>query len=183
MVNRKTPWIKSAYKIFANEGPQALKVEAIARQVNKSKSSFYHFFVDMDNFIDELLSYHLKRAAIIAEKEKACSNVDPELFEVLITYKEDLLFNRQLRIHRKEERYRQCFEQTSREVANAISEIWAEALGIPNQSFLAELVLNLSMENFFLQITEETLNHTWLKKYVSELKAMVVAIKQQGSGQ
>jgi AcrR family transcriptional regulator len=44
----KQPWINHGYRTFAYEGPTGLKVERLARQVGKSKSSFYHLFADLD---------------------------------------------------------------------------------------------------------------------------------------
>jgi AcrR family transcriptional regulator len=171
--NIKQPWILIGYEIFAKEGPKGLKVEVIARKVQKSKSSFYHLFADIDCFVEVLLSYHLERSSIIAENEKRCKNVNPELLNLLIDVKQDLLFNRQLRIHRNIPEFKQCFEKSSRDVAEAILGIWAEMLGLHNNVNLAEIVLNLSIENFYLQITEETLTLEWLANYINDLQLMV----------
>ena len=169
----KQPWILVGYEIFALEGPQGLKVEVLARRVNKNKSSFYHHFADLEVFTDILLQYHLERAKLIAEREKQCKNVVPELLHVLLECKEDLLFNRQLRIHRNVPSFKTCFEKASQEVGEAIIEIWAEAIGLKANTHLAHLVLNLSLENFYLQITPETLTYEWLVDYITQLKTMV----------
>lgn len=50
-------------------------------------------------------------------------------------------------------------------------------LGLSGNSNLAQIVLTLSLENFYLQITEETLTYEWLLKYVNELKTMVTAFQ------
>ncbi|MEO1261159.1 MAG: TetR/AcrR family transcriptional regulator [Bacteroidota bacterium] len=169
----KSIWILTGYKLFAAGGPNALKVEVISRQVKKSKSSFYHLFGDLEMFTGQLLNYHLKRAKIIAEKERQCRNVVPELLHVILEMKEDLLFNRQLRIHRNNEGFKNCFEKASQEVGEAIVGIWADELNLKGNSKLAHMVLNLAIENFYLQITPETLNYEWLVNYVNDLKLMV----------
>ena len=151
------PWILIGYKTFALSGPDALSVEGLAREVGKSKSSFYHHFADLDIFISFLLEYHLQRASIIAEEERKCQNIDPELLEVLVAFREDLLFNRRLRVHRDQPRYATCFQTSSMEVGEAIIGIWSEALGLQGNSHLAMMVMQLTLENFYLQITEETL--------------------------
>lgn len=178
MKDNKAPWILAAYALFAKGGPDALKVEVIARQVGKNKSSFYHYFANLDIFTDHLLDYHLERTKIIADKERQCKNVDPELIEVIIEVKQDLLFNRQLRIHRDNPKYCTCLQQAGHEVRGAILGIWADALNLNHQTYLAELVLNLSLENFYLQITEETLNYNWLSNYIRDLQTMVRAFQQ-----
>ena len=85
-------WILCGYEIFSREGLNGLKVEVIARRVQISKSSFYHHFADLECFTEMLLNYHLLRAEIISEKEKLCKNVNPELINLLLEFKQDLLF-------------------------------------------------------------------------------------------
>lgn len=166
-------WIKEAYAVFAKEGPRGLQVEQLARLVGKSKSSFYHHFVDVENFTQLLLDYHYERSEWIAEQEQQCANVIPELLEFILTIKTDLLFNRQLRIHRQQPHFSQCFEATNKLVGEAIVGLWAKELGLTHNTKLANMVLMLSLENFYLQITEETLNYPWLEGYVLQLKKMV----------
>jgi AcrR family transcriptional regulator len=175
--NSKQPWILVGYNIFSIEGQRGLKVEVIARKVGKSKSSFYHHFADIEIFIEALLNYHLERAIVIADMEKGCKNVVPDLLNVLIEVKEDLLFNRQLRINRQIPAFKNCFEKSSKAVGDAILGIWAEMLGLGDNSHLAQIVLNLSLENFYLQITEDTLTYEWLLNYVNDLKKMVNAFQ------
>lgn len=175
------PWIQAGYKRFAADGPSALTVEGLSRAVGKSKSSFYHHFADLDIFISFLLQYHLHRAEIIAEEERKCTNIDPELLEVLVHFREDLLFNRQLRVHRDQPRYASCFQSSSMEVGEAIIGIWSEALGLTGNSRLAMMVMQLTLENFYLQITEETLNLPWLQAYFRQLKQMVDGFQRESS--
>jgi AcrR family transcriptional regulator len=169
----KQSWILCGYDLFSKEGPKGLKIEVIARLVKKNKSSFYHHFADLEIFTEILLKFHLERAAIIAEKERQCKTVVPDLLNLLIEVKQDLFFNRQLRIHRNIKEFKDCFEQSSKKVGEAIVGIWADALGLSNNSNLAGIVLNLSLENFYLQITEETMTYNWLENYINELRLMV----------
>jgi AcrR family transcriptional regulator len=175
----KLAWIHCGYEIFSKEGPKGLKIEVIARQVKKSKSSFYHHFADLDLFTETLLNYHLERAKIIAVKESHCKNVIPELLNTLLEVKQDLLFNRQLRINRNVTLFKECFEKSSKEVGEAILGIWAETLCLSENSNLAAIVLNLSIENFYLQITKETLTYDWLESYVNNLQNMVKEFKRK----
>lgn len=172
-------WILCGYERFAREGTAGLKIEVMAKAVFKSKSSFYHHFADTEVFTEWLLQYHLERAQLMAERELACQNIVPELLHVILEFKQDLLFNRQLRVHRDVPAFKTCFEKANAFVGGAIVQLWANELGLRDQSHLAGLVLNLSMENFFLQITEDTLTYEWLSQYVFDLKKMVAAFQQQ----
>lgn len=180
MKDKMQPWIEAGYELFAGEGPSALKVEVMARQVHTSKSSFYHHFADLDLFTAHLLEYHLVRARMIAEREAACQCVDPDLLEVILEFKQDLLFNRQLRVNRDQAAFRACFEQVNALVGGAILELWACDLGLTAKTGLAQMVLNLTLENFFLQITAETMTYPWLKSYFQDIRNMVGHFQVEG---
>ncbi|MCI4671447.1 MAG: TetR/AcrR family transcriptional regulator [Bacteroidia bacterium] len=170
------PWIHEGYRVFAKEGPGGLKVERLSKSISKNKSSFYHHFADLDIFVDFLLNYHLDQAEVMAEKERACESL-PELLSVIIEHKQDLLFNRQLRIHRERKDFERCFNITSQLVFGSILDLWSSVLGLTENTYLSKLVLTLSMENFFLQITEESLTAEWLQNYFIQLKNMVDQFK------
>jgi AcrR family transcriptional regulator len=171
------PWVETAYEIFAIEGPDSLKIESLSRNVKKNKSSFYHHFADLDVFTDILIEHHINQVVIIAEKEKHSQNLE-ELIEVILEYKIDLLFNRQLRINRENTKFEEAFMKTNTITVPAILEVWAKIIGLQENSYLAELVLRLSLENFYLQITYETLNRDWLMNYVNELATLVQEFKK-----
>ena len=172
------PWLTAGYEIFSQEGPNGLKVERLARIVGKSKSSFYHHFADLEIYTSFLLEYHMKQVDVLFEKEKACQRVVPDLLHILVEHKEDLLFNRQLRVHRSVPAFQKCFEKANQLSVESIVGIWAEALGLEHESYLAQMVLMLTMENFYLQITEETLTYEWLENYIFQLQNMVQAFKK-----
>jgi AcrR family transcriptional regulator len=84
------------YKIFADEGPEGIQVERLARMLGVSKSSFYHFFVDKEIFVSELIKLHLKHAQRYVAEIKKLDNFDPEFIDLLVAGKEIILFHRQL---------------------------------------------------------------------------------------
>ena len=172
MSDTQKPWINKGYRVFALEGPTGLKVERLARSVGRNKSSFYHHFADSELFIELLLDHHLEQAMIMGEKEKRASDFEG-LIAILVEHKVDLLFNRQLRIHRENPEFQRCFTKTNEIVGASILALWSRELGLSDNSYLARLVLKLSMENFFLQITDETLNKRWLHDYFAQLRMMV----------
>lgn len=161
------------HMLFARQGPTGLKIEVLAKQVGKSKSSFYHHFADTEVFTEQLLSYHMERVQRIADLERQCLRVVPDLLRLLVTVEEDLLFNRQLRSHRTVLAFRKCIEITDREIAKAILPTWAEAFGLADRPEVARLMLNLVIDNFYLQLTNQTLTYEWLLTYVRELRLMV----------
>lgn len=67
--DKKYIWLQLGYELFATKGPKELKIEILAKKVGKSKSSFYHFFADLELFVEELLKYHIEQSYTIAKKE------------------------------------------------------------------------------------------------------------------
>lgn len=166
----KDIWIEKGYELFALEGKSGMKVEPLAKLVGKSKSSFYHYFADMELFVEQLLDYHLHQSHVMAIKEQEAKNVDPELIEVLVEHKMDLLFNRQLRIHQNNPLFAATLESSNEIVGKAFVYMWASDLGLQLSAKQTEGFFILAMENFFLQINSDNLNQSWLKQYFASLK-------------
>lgn len=171
-MNREQIWIAKGYEIFAFEGPAGLKIERLAKAVVKNKASFYHFFADMDVFISHLLDHHLCAAYTMAEKESKAAD-QRQLIAVFIEHKVDLLFNRQLRIHRDKKGFKECFIKTNEISVPAILPIWQKIIGLEQEHYLSQMVFMLSIENFFLQISDDTLNESWLSNYFESIKQLV----------
>lgn len=166
----KEIWIKKGYEIFATLGQSGLKIEPLAKKVGKSKSSFYHHFADLELFIDNLLKHHIEQSKIIAKKEQKSKNIDPELINILLEHKIDLLFNRQLRINQNIKSFALTLEQSNKNVGDAFVTVWIEDLGLQLSKKQIEGIFTLALENFFLQINTETLNYDWLSNYFRSLK-------------
>lgn len=172
MKDIENPWLTVGYRSFAYDGPNSLKIERIAKAVDKNKSSFYNLFVDLTIFKLRLLDFHFEQAKHIAEKESNAKN-EQQLIEILINHKVDLLFNRQLRFHRENPDFEKCFNKINNITFPALMPLWKEIIGLSDNSFLAEMVLALSIDNFYLQITDTTLNERWLKSYFKNIREMI----------
>ncbi|WP_394751001.1 TetR/AcrR family transcriptional regulator [Spongiimicrobium salis] len=171
-------WIEEGYHFFASQGPGEMRVERLAKTIGKNKSSFYHFFATIEILQEELLQYHLTQICAMANAlEKAITLED--LTAILLDNKTHLLFNRQLRIHRQKPEFEHYLHKTNAVAGTAIMEVWKNMLELKNNSYLARLVLKLSVDNFFLQITEAQLDRDWLNTYFLQLREMVQAFKNK----
>lgn len=170
-------WLEAGYKYFAYGGPKELKIERLSKEVEKNKSSFYHFFADLEVFTESLLEFHLSRAKNISRKESNAKN-EEELISIIINHKIDLLFNRQLRIHRDNQAFKKCLSRINQFSIQGLLPVWKNIISLSGNSPLAKMVLHLSLENFYLQITEETLNKAWLKAYFADIRKMVLLFQQ-----
>lgn len=173
MSKNKTAWLLTGYSLFASEGPQGLRVEVLARMMHKSKSSFYHHFGDLEGFMHHLLLFHEERGNDIALRAQSCEKMVPDLLHLFLDVKEDILFNRQLRIQRDNPEFNRCFKKASGMVEEAFLSIWSTSLGLGEQIYLARIILNLTVENFYLQVTAESLTEAWLMDYLKGIQRMV----------
>lgn len=173
MNDNKEIWIKTGYENFAITGQSGLKIEPLAKKVGKNKSSFYHYFADLELYIDELLEYHIKQSSIIAEKEKKATSINPELIEIIVEHKIDILFNRQLRINRDNKKLFKTLEKSNEIIGNDFVMLWVRDLELKLNQKQLESIFELAIENFYLQINAENLNPQWLADYFNNLKRIV----------
>jgi len=166
-------WVKTGYEILAYSGIQGLKIESLAKKVGISKSSFYHHFADLEVFVNFLLNYHIEQSYIIAEKEKKCKNINPDLINILVEHKTDLLFNRFLRIHRENKTYNKTLIKSNQIVGNQFVLIWVNELKLNISPKQLEGIFELALENFYLRISPELMNKKWLTEYFDNLKKVI----------
>ncbi len=174
MKDTRNLWLDLGYKIFATEGDKGLKIEAMAKQLGISKSSFYHHFVDLSIFKDYLLEHHLEQYKIVAEKENSVDSINPGLIDVIVEHKIDFLFNRQLRINQHLELHKDILDEASREVGQEFIKIWVKELDLKLSYEQLEGLFELALENFFLRINYDNLNHDWLSAYFERFKSIVL---------
>lgn len=170
MTEKGKIWIIKGYETFAFFGAIGLKVEQLAKDVGISKSSFYHHFSDLDIFIEELLQHHLEMSTVISQKEKLAKTINPELINILLEHKTDLLFNRQLRINSNKSNYKDTLLKSNYIVGNDFIKLWLLDTNLNILQNQAEGLFELALENFFLQINSDNLNKTWLENYFENLK-------------
>lgn len=177
MQTPKETWINTGYGIFALQGENSLKIEAIAKLVGVSKSSFYHFFADLEIFKELLMANHLQQSKIMAEKERNAQSLVPELVNILVEHKIDLLFNRQLRINQQQKLYSKTLAQSNKIVGTEFINIWSRDLGtsLSTQQFMG--IYELAVENFYLQINDTNLNYEWLSAYFTNLKKVIKSLE------
>lgn len=169
-------WLDAGYAEFAAAGPAALKIEALARLVGISKSSFYHRFGDLDGFQQQLLQRHFDRVRIIAEKERQCKSIDPDLIRILLEHRQDLLFQRRLRMHRSDAAFAECIGKCDQISGAAFIGVWKRDLKLSLPESLWLETFSLALENFYGLIAEDSLNEKWLGDYFRNLKKTLIGL-------
>jgi len=162
-------WLQAGYQRFAELGPEGLKVEPLAKKAGVSKSSFYHHFADTTGFVEALCNLHLRQCHLIADKERNCKTINPDLIAVLISHKTDLFFNRQLRVLRKNPLFKATLQKADALTAEYFVKLWINELNLPYSVQQLQGMFELALENFYLQLTPDNLTEAWLKAYFDSL--------------
>ena len=170
--DRKIIWIKVGYEIFAMKGLSGLQVEPIAKIVGKNKSSFYHLFADIEIFLDELLIYHITQVKLMCEKESKAHNFNPDIINIFVEHKIDILFNKQLRINHQNTEFRKALKITDVGLAEVYTFLLRTDLKLNLKQKGIDSFFQLALNNFFLQINADNLNFGWLASYFDEIKRL-----------
>lgn len=176
MKTTKLTWIIAGYNLVSDAGFDALKVEHIAKEIGKNKSSFYHYFGDLENFELELVAYHFELSKAFSINVQACESIIPDLVHVLIEHKTDIFFHKQLRLKIETADFKKYQESVFKLFEQSMLENWQHFTQLDN-AFLATKFLNLISENFLLQITKKNYHFEWLKQYIIDQTQLLREIK------
>ncbi|MEM9822482.1 MAG: TetR/AcrR family transcriptional regulator [Bacteroidota bacterium] len=176
---KKQEWIEKGYELVAKDGFNCLGVELMAKVVNKSKSSFYHYFGDLDGFKEELLKHHLTSSHYFAQRVAQCKNIHPETLEVLLEHQTDVFFHKQLRINRGDLGFEQYIEKVFEIYEMAIVDKWIAYFDLQKKTLFVRTFNRFITEHFCLLITQESYTYDWLANYVQQLAEMLQQMKAE----
>lgn len=166
-------WLGTGYQLFGQEGPDGLQVERMARMLGLNKSGFYHYFGDLDTFIDDLLQMHRTNGEQFTEKFRQARSFDPDFYNVLLSSKPTVLFHMQLVRFRHEERYHLFYQELNAMVDPVVVRVFAPHVGLENQRELASRFFGQARDMFYSRITEEKMNEAFLRGLISEVRALI----------
>ncbi|MBL7845702.1 MAG: TetR/AcrR family transcriptional regulator [Cyclobacteriaceae bacterium] len=171
-VNTQQKWIEIGYTIFSQEGPEGLQVERLARILDLNKSGFYHYFGDLDSFIDQLFDYHVLKAQEIALQFRNAARLDPDLFYILIAFKPSILFHMQLVRNRHIKKFLDLYKTVNAMVDPEIMRLFSDFIDLRNHHELVASFYDLSRDMFYARITEENMNELFLRNLLGEVREL-----------
>lgn len=176
-MEKKKEWLKLGYELVAKEGFEQLSINTIARKMDKSKSSFYHYFGELENFKIELLEYHHQQAQFFCTQIKECEDINPGLIHLLLVYKLDMFFHKQVRINRNKSAYKKNIETVFELYEEVILDKWAIFLDLGYHKIFLKKFNRFMAEHFFLSITQDEYHLEWLTQYLNDIAEMISQIK------
>ena len=170
-------WLETGYRHFAEKGPDNLSINKLSKELNSSRASFYHYFGDIDVFIDELLAMHWKIALDFTRQGKVeCKKLFPDLYNILAEHPIPLKFSIQLFRHRNTPAYNFLFIKTyeSSAMSFVLKLFSREYKLVQSESELLKLWLTVG-ETWYSRLTLEDLSATTLQENAEEILNTVVS--------
>jgi AcrR family transcriptional regulator len=178
----KSVWLQHGYSLFAAHGFSGLKVEVLARNVGKSKSSFYHHFSDVEAFTTLLLKMHNQRAAEMAEQLEAIAGGNGIIDQVFISFRDDMLFHRQLRINRHVPEYQQCIAEVMAIIEPPFVQFLSDILDLSDSKPAVRSLFSFCVDHFLLKITATDFSSDWINQYYQDVSQLVKQLRSIPSG-
>ena len=123
-MDNKEKWIKTGYELFGEIGALALNVEKLSNLVGLNRSSFYHYFGDMEVFESALLWHHVERFKHFGLLMKDYTEFEQLFGEEIMQHKAELAFQRTLLINQSVARYKACSEDSRQYTEAKTYELW-----------------------------------------------------------
>ncbi len=167
--DKKIIWVEAGYRRFASYGEIGLTVEAIARDLGRNKSSFYHYFGELQVLKADMLQHHLEASNSVGKKIADAEVLDPDALSIVVEHKADFLFHKQLKLATGQE-YKDCYDKAFEYVRGPLLSKLREEFDLKDKQLFSEALLTLVTDNFLLRIQEATLTIPWLRDYLKELR-------------
>jgi Bacterial regulatory proteins, tetR family len=114
----KQKWIEKGYEHFALYGPDSLSINKLSKEIGSPRASFYHYFGDIEVFIEDLLDMHWQiNQQFCSIGALECKKYFPDFYLLLEQYPIPLQFSKQLFLNRNKPAYNYFFAKTYHIVA------------------------------------------------------------------
>jgi AcrR family transcriptional regulator len=146
--DNRQKWITTGYDLFSEIGPEALNVEKLSNIVGLNRSSFYHYFGDMELFETALLKYHMGCYENFGEIIKGYEKFEQLFTDQVYDHKVSLAFQRQLMINQGISRYKQCHDDSRKYTEQKTFELWSVFSKIKEETS-AEWILFRALRDYY----------------------------------
>jgi len=167
----KLEWIRTGYSLFARDSKSALNVDKIAKVVGKSRSSFYHNFYDLEDFRDQLFSYHYEQAKKFQKTSILIDDLFPEFIQLMVKYKDWVFFQKQIFLLRFEDpRYLEAFDKVRSVTEEHTASLWIKTAGL-GKSPVSQIrqFFFVIRENFYTRLDYDNWTVEAILKEITEI--------------
>jgi AcrR family transcriptional regulator len=172
-------WTEEGYSLFAHEGLHGLQVERLSRIVHLNKSSFYHYFGDMEAYCGEIIKLHEKNIEAFLHDLSDVKQLDPDYLLLLMKHGRTVMFQMHLTREKNNTALYEASEAANKKLHVAIQMLWSEFLGVQDHPDLAMRYFTIVRDMFNTRITFENLNYSFLHQFATETKQVVTQLMHQ----
>ena len=81
-------WLETAYQLFAEEGPENLTINAIAKLCGLPRTNFYYYFNNKEEIIDAIIELHFQITTELFNEElkNRFDTFIPDLYVIVSVY-------------------------------------------------------------------------------------------------
>jgi AcrR family transcriptional regulator len=174
----QTNWLTIGYQLFGEDGPEGIQVERLARMLQLNKSSFYHFFVNKEIFIEELLQMHKRIADKMIEDTYKLDSFDPGFINLMMQYKDSILFHRQLIRNSQILVYKMTFDDINFKMDQAILPLWKYEINLSKES--AFTLFEIIRDSFYSRMNPKNMSTDTIRSVVNESKLFLSQMQKDG---
>ena len=160
--NAKQEWIDCGYELFAEEGPEGIQIERLARIVKLNKSGFYHYFCDHEIFLITLFNHHRDQARQMALQIKQCKLLDPDYFRVVVKFKLFMLFQGKLITRKDNLLYNEVLQETMEITTAPLLPLWRRTFFLPDNHEVVLSHFSLFDNAFHAQVNINNVTYEFL---------------------
>ena len=171
--NHASVWTEQGYSLFAEEGLDGIQIERLARILQINKSSFYHYFGDMEVYCAELLRLHEQKADIFYDEIRHIKTIDPEYFQKVVEHKVTMMFQVQLYHTKSKPAYYNLAEMIDEKEGPILQHVWNEYLGFDNNPDLAIRYFVIVRDMAYRRISLQNMTCEFLRKIFTEAKVVL----------
>ena len=103
-------WIEKGYEHFGLYGPDGLSIKLIAQEHNIARTSFNYYFLNKEEFCDELIEKHYDLVHQFCDAgELHCKKYLPDLHKLILAFPIGLKFQKQLFNHRDNTKFNKVY--------------------------------------------------------------------------
>lgn len=181
MVNstsQKQLWIETGYQHFAAFGPRGMNMKNISGDAGVSRTTFYHFFADMDDLVDHLLEHHRALSKEhFAELEK-CQTYNPDVFKVVEAYRTGIFFHRQLLLNKEVPKFHLTYQVLNKMGTEIIYPHWAKYFGYEGNSIVGKEIHMMLLDIWYLHLKESDFSFEAFLENSNDIRRQVQAFSK-----
>lgn len=182
-VSRIETWIQSGYKLLGAEGVDGIKIERLARILNLNKSGFYHYFGNMQSYMEALVQYHISMAKPIATEIAGSRNIDPDLLQLIVKHKSFFLVESQLLVKSRPALSYSNIDEAGEIINKELLALWLNTQGLPDDMSIARGYLNIIRHFIYARIDAKNISYEFLHKlYIETKEVLENAVREKNTG-